>query len=650
MESNNLFRNNQVLINAYGIVKLFKGLSFKAVGSYNYSGGDNWNFYGNKARYMPDGVTLITLTGYDPAQTLFVQDQQSTELRLQNYLTYNWKNEVHNLTLMAGFEVSTWGGTWANATAKGFQAPNIRQVSLTNNLASRSGDAQVQDKSNNVSYFGRLNYSFKDRYIITASLREDGSSNFGVGNQFGIFPSAAVAWRISEEDFLKGNPTISNLKLRLSWGETGNAGSQALLGVAQLNPNITNSGGSSPADYKTYPVNGMSGLSSNATENYGIVPSMIDTNLKWETDVEENIGIDLGLYKNWTISAEFFNKISENLLLNKGTRISTGYPSVYTNYGSIQNKGYELMVNYKNNINKDWFFNGTATFSTVTNRVIQLGVDQYAQNTGGTGDGSNLGPVHSSDGVHWDQSSLMREGYAVGTFYGYKVLGIIQSQQQIDALNANAAAKGLGHYQQAYTQPGDFLYMNTTGTGNVTIADRKPLGNGFPKLVYGFNFNLGYKSWDFSCATSGVMGVKILSYSAMELTDFYGSDAGTLPNLLSENSQKAWTPTNHSTTVPRLSILDFNDNMACNSAWVKNGDYFKVRNVQLGYNLPKNLLKPLHIQSSRINISIDNVITISSYRKYGDPEVGQGSPLFTGVDGGRYPFPRTYSVGLNLQF
>ena len=188
------------------------------------------------------------------------------------------------------------------------------------------------------------------------------------------------------------------------------------------------------------------------------------------------------------------------------------------------------------------------------------------------------------------------------------------------------------------------------GDGYLSDKDMTILGNGFPKLNYGLTLNAAYKNWDISVYTYGVAGVKIYSYSAMTLSNMFPSDNGTTPNVLQEVAETAWTPTNHSTSMSRLSFLDLNYNMRGSDKWVKKGDFLKISNVQIGYNLDKKLMKSIGLESARLYVSVQNLACFSSYNKYGDPEAGQGSVLYTGLDTGRYPSARTYSFGLNIQF
>ena len=643
MENNGLRKNNQVFTSAYIDLKLLKGLTFKSIGSYNLTVGNFENFWGNKQRFEKDGITNIVLANYDTRYQLQIENNQNNVMSLESYLTYNLKTELHNLTLMAGNSVSKSFGSWTTANAVDFPGSNIRDISLTSDITSRTGSGAYNLQVRGISYFGRAMYSFKDRYILTGTVRRDGSSNFGVGNRWGTFPSAAAAWRISEEDFMQNTPAISNLKLRLGWGQTGNSGGATDKNVEALTSNTI--------AYYYYGQSGVAGLGSTRQTGNGLVKTLVDTRLKWETNEQTNIGIDLGLLNNdLSITFDYFTRTSKDLLLNRSIRPSAGFTTVYTNFGEIQNKGLEFSVNYKKKIDQDWNIGATLTGSSLKNKIIEVGPDQFYVNGDATNDGSNVGAIAAPAGVHWDGHSIMREGYAVGSFYGYEVEGIFQTPAEVAAANAAAVAKGHSQYQMVNTSAGDFKYKDLNDDGFIDQKDMTILGNGFPKVNYGLTLNANYRNWDFSIYSYGVIGQQIYSYSAMTLSNIYGTDNGTIPNILNSSSAEAWTPENKSTTLSKLSILDYNQNMRGSSAWVKNGDFLKISNVQVGYNFDKQLLKHLSIESSRLYVSVQNLACISSYNKYGDPEAGQGSVLYTGLDTGRYPMPRIYSVGLNIQF
>jgi len=644
MENTGITKNNQILLSAYADIDLFKGLTFKSIASYNFSAGNWYNFWGNKKRYFPDG-TQVVLYNYDSKYYLGINNSNFNNLAIENYLTYNWTNDIHNLTLMAGNSISKGFGNWSNASGNGFPGDNIRDIGLTNDPAARSGDGSYNLESRGLSYFGRVQYSLKDRYILTATMRRDGSSNFGADNRWGNFPSVAAAWRISEEDFLKSNPTISNLKLRLGWGQTGNSGGPTDLSVTALT--------SDKVQYFFYGQNGQAGMNTSRQLATGYAPTLTDPRLKWETNEQTNVGIDLGLLNSTlNVTLDYFIRKSKDLLLYQSIRPSSGYTQVYTNYGEIENKGIEFSINYRKQVNQDWLVGATLTGSSLRNRVIKMGADLFSENTATTNDGSNVGPIGAPSGTHWNGHSICREGYAVGSFYGYIVEGIYQNQSEIDAANEAAIAAGHpgGYNNGSSTVPGDFKYKDLNGDGYLSDKDMTILGNGFPKLNYGLTLTTAYRNWDFSIYTYGVLGAKIYSYSAMTLSNMFPSDNGTTPNVLKEVAQTAWTPENQSTTMSRLSFLDLNYNMRGSDIWVKKGDYLKISTVQIGYNLGRDQLQGINLDGARVSFSIQNLLTISSYKKYGDPEAGQGSVLYTGLDAGRFPMPRTYSLGLNIQF
>ncbi len=644
MENTGITKNNQTLLSAYANIKLAKGLTFRTVASYNFSANNWYNFWGNKKRYFPDG-TEVKLFNYDSKYYLGINNSNYNTIAIESYLTYNWKNDIHDLTLMAGNSESKGFGNWSNASGNDFPGDNIRDVSLTKDPAARTGAGAYNADVRGISYFGRIQYVLKDRYILTGTFRRDGSSNFGVDNLWGNFPSAAAAWRISEENFMKAVTAITNLKLRLGWGQTGNSGNIAGKAVTALT--------SDKIQYFFYGQNGQSGMNTTRQLATGYAPTLVDTRLKWETNEQSNIGLDLGLLNsdlNFTL--DYFIRTSKDLLLYQTIRPSAGYEKVYTNYGGIENKGFEFSVDYKKKINSDWTIGATLTGSTIKNRIKSIGRDIFNENTNTTNDGSNVGAVGAPSGTHWNGHSIMREGYAVGSFWGYQVEGIYQSQDEIDAANADAIAKGHsgGYNNGTATVPGDFKYKDLNGDGYLSEEDMTVLGNGFPKLNYGLTLNASYKNFDLSVYCYGVAGVKINSYSAMTLSNMFPSDNGTTPNILKEVAQSAWTEQNHSTTTPRLSFLDLNNNMRGSDYWVKKGDFFKINTVQLGYNFKEVQLKALRLQGARLYVAVQNLATFSSYNKYGDPEAGQGSVLYTGLDTGRYPMARTYSFGLNVKF
>ncbi len=647
-------RSNRMLASAYLNITLYKGLTFKTLVSYDYNSSSYNSFTSStdNIRYnlVNNQWTEVTLNKVDYTNSFGVSDSESQKLSISNYFTYNWKNDVHNVTAMVGNEVSREYGQYASASSKNFAGDNIRSVNMTQDTSTLSANGSLNLESRAISYFARASYSLLDRYIITATIRHDGSSNFGSGNRWGNFPSAAAAWRITEEPFMKDQHIFSNLKLRVGWGQTGNSGGATDLAVAALNAAMVK--------YNFYGQNGSLGYNnSSASTQTGTYQGLVDTNLKWETNEQTNIGLDMGFFQgDLNITADYFIRKSKDLLLYRQIRPSAGFSEIYTNYGEIDNHGFEMSISYNKRFNKDWTFGATLNGSTLKNKIKKVGDPVYYTNSDssgtGTGDGSNTGAVGAASGYYWGNHSISAEGHAVGSFYGYHVAGIFQSQSEVDALN-NAASSGL--YQTSYTTAGDFKYKDIGGgtdggpDGIIDENDMDILGNGFPKFNFGLNLSATYKNWDFSIYTYGVLGQKIFSYSAMRLSNMFTSDDPT-PNILKSAAAQAWSTTNTNGTLPRLSILDGNLNMRASDAWVKNGNFFKISNIQVGYTLPKDFVNKLLIQNARLYVSISNLATFSPYNKYGDPECGQGSVLVTGLDTGRYPAPRTYTFGLSLQF
>ena len=647
MELNGRNRTNRTLSTAYLTITPVKFLSWKTLIAYDYNANSSENFYGGIKRYNEvNGVWLDVTQGngdayINPGENnnyrFDLSNGESQTLRIQNTLTFNWSNDIHNVTAMLGNEVSRWYGQWSSGSSIGYDSKDARNLALTTQPTKRNASGGLNLESRMISYFARASYSLLDRYLLTATIRRDGSSNFGTGNLWGTFPSVAAGWRISEEPFMKNVEWLDNLKLRFGWGQTGNSGGATDMSVIGLNQD---------AMYVYYNASANIGMGTGTPDvSKGFYSVLKDTNLKWETNEQLNIGIDAAFFGSMlVIGLDYFVRTSKDLLLWRNIRPSSGFASIYTNYGEIENKGFEFMVGFNKRINKDWAINATLTGSTLSNKVKKMGDPIYNTNSDssgqGTGDGSNTGAVGSADGYHWGNHSICKEGEAVGSFYGYRVEGIIKDQAMLD--------KALAQGQTA--KMGDYLFKDLDGNGTLNELDMDILGNGFPKLNYGLTLGANFKDFDFTMQMHGVLGQKIFSYSAMRLTNMFSSDDGTSPNILAEAAANAWSPSNPNGTEARLSLLDENYHMRASDAWVKNGDFLKISNIQIGYTLPKNISQMLLIQNARVYLAVQNVCCISGYNKYGDPECGQGSVLYTGLDTGRYPMPRTYAFGVNVTF
>ena len=645
MEKNGRNRSNRALASAYLTITPLKGLSWKTLVSYDYgsnssndfSGGiKRVNYYNGTAIDVTQGGNAYVNPSNNNAYQFSVSNSDWHTLDIQNTLTYNWKNEIHDLTVMLGNEVSRNYGQWTSAGARDFWSKDSRNISLTKDPSTLSAGGALNLETRGISYFGRLAYGLMSRYNLTATIRRDGSSNFGQGNRWGTFPSAAASWRISEEPFMRDIAWISNLKLRFGWGQTGNSGGATDHAV----PGLLTEG----VKYQYYGEGEGMGTLNFQT---GFYSPLVDTNLKWETNEQWNIGLDFSLLTgDLNVGLDYFIRTSKDLLLNRQIRPSQGNTAIYTNYGEIENKGFEFSIAYNKRLNSDWTINATLTGSTLKNKVKKMGDPLYNTNSdssgAGTGDGSNTGAVGAASGYYWGNHSICKEGEAVGSYYGYRVIGIYKTEEDL--------AKYPHETGDAAAKLGDYIYEDVNGDGTLDQNDMVILGNGFADLNFGLNLGATWKNFDFSLYMYGELGKQIFSYSAMRLSNMFCSDDGTTPNILAEVANDAWSPENPNATYSRLSIKDTGHNMRASSQWVKNGNFLRISNIQIGYTLPREIAKKLLLQNARVYLGISNLATISPYNKYGDPEVGQGSVLYTGLDTGRYPMPRTYTMGVNVTF
>lgn len=645
MEIGRETRNSRISINPYIDITLLKlkehTLNLHSIASWTQTNSDNDEFSGLYKRYNMVGgkMTSVTYQGRDQDYYSFGLGQsKGLSKGIETYLTYNWNTDFHNLTLMLGNSVSKYEGSWVSGSGHTFLSADNRLISLAETINPSNGGFNAQVKT--ISYYGRLIYSLFDRYILTATVRRDGSSNFSSSNRWGTFPSAAFAWRITEEPFMKNVKWLNNAKLRIGWGQTGNAGGIAGRSTYALSSVNTK--------YQFYQLNGGGGPTGSFDRVQGFYAPLVDTNLKWETNEQLNFGLDLGFLNNdLTVTIDYFTRKTKDLLIERQIRPSAGNTSIYTNFGQINNYGLEFSVNYNKRLNKDWTINVAFNGSTLKNEIKKMGVDYTSTASGSNStysaddiDGSNVGAI-SGTGFVWNDHSICREGEAVGSYYGYRVAGIIKTEEDL----AKAKAQG----QNAAM--GDYLFVDTDGNGTLDDGDRVILGNGLPSFNFGLNLSASYKNWDFSVYTYGVLGMDILSYSKMRMSIMNPSDDSWTPALGVDSYAAMWNAeTNPNGTMPRLTRLDNNKNSRISDAWIENGNFLKISNIQVGYTLPRDIVKKLLIQNARVYFAIQNLATISPYTKYGDPEVGQGSVIYTGLDTGRYATPRTFQFGLNITF
>ena len=630
-------------------------VDLRSQGTYTYWGNNSSDYTGGRHRYNMIGGKLTEVRMQaDQAYALSLNNSHGYSLGIQTYLTYTLDYDIHNLTLMVGNEVNKSWGQWVSASAREFPSILNRDIQLTEKPDNIQGNGAYNPDIRTISYFGRASYNLMDRYVLTGTIRRDGSSNFGQGNRWGTFPSVAGAWRISEEPFMKDLKFVDNLKLRVGWGQTGNAGNMTGKAVYALS--------AKDVAYNYYGENGVSGaFGGNRNRDTGWYAPLVDTNLKWETNEMLNFGIDFAFLGNWDITLDYFIKTTKDLLLNQQFRPSAGDTQVYTNYGEIENKGFEFAIGYHKQVNKDFGWNARLTGSTIKNKVKKMGGPLYSTCSANSGasnyDNSQVGAIDGNG--HWNNHSVCMEGEAIGSYFGYVFDGYIKDQADLDAYY-NYFMEGHQKFSDGDTESkvdpgnghplaiGDAKFKDINGDHVLDVNDRQILGNGFPALNFGLNIGATYKDWDFSLYMYGVLGQDILSYSAMKLSSMTQLDDQTTPNILQDAYADAFR--NGGGSLPRLSIGDYARNTRVSDLWIKSGDFLRISNLQVGYTLPKSVSNMLSIQKARVYLGVNNLLCISSYNKYGDPEVGTGSILFQGLDTGRYPQPRTFMGGVSVTF
>ncbi|HVS95312.1 MAG TPA: TonB-dependent receptor [Puia sp.] len=561
---------------------------------------------------------------------------------MNNVFEWLWENTIaydktfgeHTINFVGGVSAQK---TTTNMMGAGGIPPNgvVRDLAQLSNLTfDQFGNGQTV--ATLASEFARLQYQYSDRYIITGTIRRDGSSKFDPSHDYGVFPSGAVAWKIKNESFMQDVTWINDLKLRGSYGEVGN---QSPINLYQFEAlyagNFTANVNGGGADNLGYPFDKIyqNGIAQTQPAN---------PDLKWETDIQTDIGLDAAfLHGALTVTADWFNRDSKNFLLNIAVPAQTGYSFESRNVGSMNNKGVEVAATYHANTGGDFQWSLTGTFTSVRNTLTSI--------TSGTTYLNNFGGLVLT-GQGWDNFSRSFVGGPVGEFFGYKSLGIFQNQSQINALNAKAPG---GIYYRAATSPGDRYFADINGDGVVNPdSDRVSIGNPQPKFFGGLSFDATFRNWDFNLYFYGTYGNKILNYNESNLESFQKRGSEGVENVSVQYFNNYWMPNRPSNRYARALAVDDNtlDNVP-SSIWVENGSYLKLKNLTIGYSLPASLLKNWAISRVRFYFSTQNLLTFTKYSGL-DPEIGIqfGNATQNGVDQGTYPSTRSYTIGANVSF
>lgn len=559
--------------------------------------------------------------------TMTAKSGTSQDLTFNATLTYEKKFGDHSFKVMAGMEALKNDSYDIQLDATNFTVPVAESIQLSSN-ADKTGTDHVY-ASRTLSYFGRLNYSYQGKYLLTANLRRDGSDKFGVNNRWGMFPSMNGAWRISEESFVKDRiGWLSNAKLRVSWGILGNDGiGQYLYQEAYRQVNLHNFGGSDK-------VQGWANV------------KFPNKDIKWEEIHQTDIGLDLGFFNNrLTFTYDWYNRQTRDMLYQLSIPLTSGIGTygnnntrVPINIGKVQNIGSEIAIDWQNR-QGEWQYGIGVNASFNRNKVIKIGEEGVVLNDGSAGEAWR-GTV-----------SRTEDGQPMGQFYGYRAIGIFQNQAEVDAYNAKAQAAGAPYYQSAETGPGDLIY-DDLGAGYVSSASQTYIGNPWPKMTYGIHLDVAYKGFDLSLLFQGACGFEIYNAVKAYTQNFYG-DANTTADIF----KNSFFGDNGVTEMPRSGYfedgifkMDPNANYSrISSFWVEKGNYLKLKNLVFGYTLPQSLSRKISVQNLRLYVSAQNVFTLTKYSGI-DPEIG-GSVRQRGIDTyTRYLPSRLISFGLDLTF
>ena len=597
--TNNKSKRTSIVGNIYADLNFLKYFKFKTSFGIDYRRTDDYKFVPSYevSSYQKNPVNMVT-RGY----TKF--DYYVWENTLHYIRTFA---EKHNVTALLGY-TREWGRTETLEGSKK-NTPN-NDIDLAYLDAAQDGTSATAVgtafESALISYLGRINYDFDDRYLLTASIRRDGSSRFSSKHQYGNFPSFSLGWKISNEDFFKNLNAgwVSSLKLRAGWGRIGNQ-------------NI--------GDY-TY----QNLLTSNIQYSYlfgqklyqGLVAvKMGNANAKWETTESTNIGLDANLLSGrLTFSGEYYYKKTKDMLIFEPIPNYLGFESgPMTNIGSGENRGFELDINWRDQIN-DFSYNIGFNISTIKNKMLSIGSGQPL--TGGSVRNGNV--------------TLTRVGDPIGAFYGYKTNGLVQTEAQL------VEVKKL----QPNAELGDIVFANTNGDEALNDKDKVIIGNPIPDFIYAINMGFAYKGFDLNMQWGGTYGNDIFNamrYYTYDLSSVTNKDVAVL---------NYWRPDNTNTNIPRLAGTDKNDNMRISDRYVEDGSYLRLRNIQLGYTFPVSFSKKAYMQKLRIYVTGQNLFTFTDYSG-ADPEVGQITStnyLSRGVDIGTYPQAMTITGGVSITF
>lgn len=583
----NTTKGYNILGNIFAEITPVNHLVFKTTGGLDFKYWDNRSF-SPKYNWKPIP---------NPLSNLYQDANKSTTLLWDNTLTYtNTFAQKHFLNVMVGTSAQNNVYSKINASVSNFLSDQQNQ--LSKGLENPTVGGTMNDWAI-LSFIGRLNYTYADKYLLTATVRRDGSSRFSKENRWGTFPSFSLAWRASNESFFPKNDYVNDVKLRVGYGMTGNQG------------------GIDNYAYFTKLRTGQYVFNNNLVST--LYPHVIpNPNVKWETVEQFNGGIDLALLKNrLNLTFDAYIKNTSDMLVPMAVSVSSGYSDINVpsiNAGKVENKGVELTVSSVNVNKKDFQWNTDVNVSFNRNKIVKMN------------DGV---PLFTGFEAFLTKLQILSEGHPVNSFYGYVMNGLFQNQAEVDNY-ATQVENG--------TAPGDVKFRDLNNDGVINAEDRTYIGNPFPEWTFSMNNNFNYKNIDLQIFLQGVAGNDI--YNANRIWQ----EGMSVPQNQIAKVKDRWTGEGTSNSIPRAIYGDPNQNTRHSTRFVEDGSYLRIKNVTLGYTLPKEVTQKFHTDMLRIYLSCQNLYTFTKYSGM-DPEVGTG-----GVDGGTYPVTRTVSFGLNVQF
>ncbi|MCO4292699.1 SusC/RagA family TonB-linked outer membrane protein [Solitalea sp. MAHUQ-68] len=517
----------------------------------------------------------------------------SLNITSQALLNYNGSFGKHDIKGLAGFSRESYRNDWSQGERKNF--PNNELTELN------PGSTDGQEATGSAyewalqSYFGRLGYTYNNRYMFEANARYDGSSRFANGNRYGLFPSFSAGWRVSEEEFLKSLNWLSNLKLRASWGKLGNQLVTDASGNQLYYPTVSTISLGKDVDYNF----------NDAVASGGIVTKGVNPELTWETSTNTDLGVDISFFNSkLSFTADYFSRATKDILLDFPAPVTYGLSAPARNAGSMTNKGFEFELSHNNQFGQV-AFNASTNFTIVNNEVTDLK---------GKGD-----IFYSSN------AQIARVGVPYKAFYGYEVEGIFKTQEEVAA---HATQSGV-------TKAGDLIYKDQNNDHKIDAGDRVIIGNSIPKYIYGLNLGANYKGFDVSVFMQGAAGHKGLLNN--EAIGGFG-DRKPLEYQLGR-----WTPENPNAEFPRV-LATQKQNEQVSSFWVRDASYLRLKNLQLGYSFPKSITEKMRINALKLYLSGQNLFTITKYPDGYDPELPEVSR------GANYPQVKVYTLGLDVKF